>query len=630
MSMFEITSIGTTKKSIPNPVNHPFNQQLKLAYEGFKEKGINIAGKNSMTSVFEDANLSSEYTNLMFGDITNKDMAQNMAQTWENAMIGIENSDNGNITDESGSVANATTYAYLNGPVIRAVFARSIVPVIMKTVALKQTMYTATFDIPYMVVNGVRHDLPYSLVAGTDDDDYKDDLLGLTALTPKSTAGTYINTDGSIIVNGAGGSGNIISESISETHTTYDGRGVDRRIFIKGVKYASTTSNAAAAVVTTLSKSFAPSSKAGKAGDIIFVIPITMTGARLTVGATNGVTDGTYNTATTSSTEMLVITIDLSTGDYTWSTNGKAITAFTFDAYLSPEDNRTPSVIKTEQHSLEVMIGAGQHVMIDTPVELLQEYPTSHQGSDYTIQMTDIISEAYAGNMNLQMLKFYESSLESSQATYIPESVLRGLNLPSKSFDMRLSHGNDPEAYINIHLKKCLAFYMNAIQSYSRIQDGNWNIMGHANNIMQIPDFQTQGYTSLNGDNNVARDDVYGFKVGYTFGFSTSVTNGKVRCVYTPEIPMKKNLIAVFTSSDEKRPTYLFHPFSYTISRGYMNPSNVVTPSIMVTKRHTFQEFVPMQFRLALLGNDDTQFTNPTSITTPTTAYTHATNGSIY
>ncbi len=632
--MVSLSSISTTNKQLPNPVNHPFNAQLKLAYESFKSKGADIARKNGMMTVFEDAGLNNEYENVMFGDIANQDMQRNLVSIYENTMMGIENSDNGQITDESGSVANATTYAYLNGPVIRAVFARSIVPVMMKTVALKQTSYTATFDIPYIVKDGVRHDLPYELVAGADDEDYKEDLAGLTPLVPRAAAGEHINEDGSIKVDGKGGSGNLISESLTVTHTAYDDRHVDRRIFVRNVKYkvaaaadgsAEAGAAAAAGEEKTVAKTFAPSSKAGKAGDIIFIVELNdIPGLRTAAGESES-----YADATETGSEVLFVKIDLNTGAYSWSTTGAAITSFEFYAYLSPEDNRTPAVFKTEQHSLEVMIGAGQHIMVDTPVELLQEYPTSHQGSDYIISMTDIISQFYAGNMNLQMLRFFDDSFRSSQSTYIPETVLRGLNL-SKKFDMRLSHGADPEAFINIHLKKCFAYYFNAIASYSRIQDGSWCVVGHANNVMQIPDFTVQGYTSINNDNDASREDVYGFKVGYTFGFATSATNGKIRCLYTPEIPMKKNLISVFTSNDEKRPTYIFHPFSYTISRGYNNPNNVVTPSIMVTKRHTFQEFVPMQLRLQLLGNDDSQFTNPMTIATPTPASYSPTNNSIY
>jgi hypothetical protein len=111
-----------------------------------------------------------------------------------------------------------------------------------------------------------------------------------------------------------------------------------------------------------------------------------------------------------------------------------------------------------------------------------------------------------------------------------------------------------------------------------------------------------------------------GFRVGYTFGFTTNVINGKVRCLYTPEIGQKQGIMSWFTSTDEKRPTYIFHPFSYTISRGYQNPVNAVIPTIMVTKRHVFQEFSPSAFHIKLTGNDGTQFTAPRTPTTPAIA----------
>ena len=75
-------------------------------------------------------------------------------------------------------------------------------------------------------------------------------------------------------------------------------------------------------------------------------------------------------------------------------------------------------------------------------------------------------------------------------------------------------------------------------------------------------------------------------------------------------------LISFFTSTDEKRPTYIFHPYSYTISRGYNNPkSDALVPTLMVTKRHLFKEFVPSQLRVKLLNNTGVQFKNVRSTT---------------
>lgn len=595
-----ISSIATTSKQLPAAKNHPFNATFQLAMENFRDRGLNIATARGFQAVGQDVNEYDSYKRAMFGDINNEDARQNLELLLDHGR-DVSCYGEAEIRDESGSVGNVTTFSYLNGPVLRAIWARSIVPALMRAVALKQSSYTATFDIPYMVVDGVRKDLPYSLV------DSEDPVLGLKKLTPRTAAGTHIGAGGVINFTNNVAVGNLITESLLNPVGEYDGYAVDRRVSIKNIRYNSVTVTAgvaAAAVPTTLPRSVKPSSKTGKAGDVLFTTEFEIP-----------VSDGAATPAQDSELGSVIVMLDLSTGRYRATATNENIISFEFDAYLSAEDNRTPATLKTEQHSIEVMIGTGQHVMIDTPVELLQEYPSSHQGSDYVVALTDVASEFFAGNMNQEMLKFLSSSLLNSNASaYIPEAVLRGVNKSDAQFDIRVAHGENPSAYVDQQLKKCISYYINEIRSVSRIEDGFWSLIGHANNVALIPDFKTEGFASINGDGDGERNDVMGFKVGYTFGFTTNVINGKVRCLYTPEIKKNTGLIGFFSSTDDRRPTYLFHPFSYTVSRGYQNPNNTTLPSIMVTKRHTFEEFVPSQFRLKINGNDDAQWSAPKSL----------------
>lgn len=599
--MVSISSISTQNKQIPAARNHPFNASFQATMEGFRDRGINIATPNGFRTVGQDINEFGAYKQAIFGDIQNESTRNNLETLMDHARDVTCYGDD-QIADESGSIANVSTFSYLNGPVIRAIWARSIVPTVMRAVTLKQPSYTATFDIPYMVVNGVRKDLPYSMV------DSEDPVIGLTPLVPKVAAGVHINADGSIKFTGNAVVGNLITESIEKTIGEFDGYAVDRRCTVKEIKISATKLNASGTAVDTtvevIKKAVKPSTKTGKAGEFLFMLDVEI--------PVDTVADGKEMEQAT-----IMVVLDMTTGRYRATATSNRIISFMFDAFLSAEDNRTPAMLRTEQHSIEVMIGTGQHIMIDTPVELLQEYPTAHQGSDYVVAATDIISEVFAGNMNQEMLRFYRNSLTNSNASsYIPDSVLRGVNKADAQFDIRVAHGENPSAYVDQQLKKCISYYINEIRSLTRIEDGFWSIVGHANNIALIPDFKTESFASINeGEDGVAEN--LGFKVGYTLGFTTNVINGKVRCLYTPEIKKERGLVCFFSSTDDKRPTYLFHPFSYTVSRGYQNPTNNTLPSIMVTKRHTFEEFVPSQFNLSILGNNDAQWSAPKSLGTP-------------
>ena len=603
-----IQKISREQFEFPKPKNHPFNQTFQTTCESFNGQGINIVSGRGFGQVLDDAAAYESYKDAMFGDIQNEDVKLALETVMENDRTVIDGAVGGNITMEDGSVANVSIFSYLNGPVIRAIWARCIVPAVMKVVALKQTKYSITYDIPYVVDNGVKKELPYDMV------DSADPIIGLHRLVPQKNSNPAITQDGVISLGDKHSvTGNLLSESLKVTVTEFDGRAVDANISIKNIKYngpenATNSGSTPDTNVSTYDATVTMHDKGGKAGEPIAIIDIE-----------DAYEYDTANSKWVKTTATLIVVIDLSTGKYKATSTSDAIKSFEFDAYLSSEDNRTPIMLKTRQYSDSVTIGTGQHIMVDTPVELIQDYAPSHQGADYAVAMTDIISEFYAGNMNVEMLQFFNNSLtRPTSAQYIPRAVLRGLNVSDGEFDIRVAHGENPAAYTDVQLKRCLSYYINNVRAISRIEDGSWNIVGHLINLMYVPDFKTEGFASINGDGDNARGDVLGFKVGYSFGFTTNVINGTVKCISTPEITMNTGLMSFFTSTDERRPTYIFHPYSYTISRGYNNPkSDAVVPTLMVTKRHLFKEFVPSQIRVKLTNNNGAQFKNIRSTTTP-------------
>ncbi len=592
-----ISSISRVVKDLPAQRNHPFNAKFALAYESWKNQGQDIVHAFGMRSVMENTSLFDSYANDMFGDIQNEDAKAALNSLLSESRMDCLRADmSGQLAHEDGSVSNVTTLAYLNGPVLRAIWARSIVPALMKVVPLKQTSYVCTFDIPYIYDNGVRKNLPYDLV------DSDEPLIGLRVVKPIAGTGSAYIDDANNCINKFVSNislGNLLEEGGVSADAIGNGAAIDNRVFIKNIVYREKLSGTW--TDSTYQRRVAGVTKPGKAGDYLFMAEWdaeVLTSGNETTGTSERQTIG------------IMGSIDLATGRYRISATSPAIKSFEWEARLSSEDNRTPVSIRTEQHSLEVMLGKGQHIHIDTPVELLQEYPLSHQGSDYVVAMTDILSETISGNMNLECLSFLRTDLQApSSAQYLDERIIRGSNQPDKHFKLHVAHGNDPTAYNDKMLKRCVSYYINKIRSWTRLEDGYWSIIGHLNNIDLLPDFKTEGFASINGDGNNDREDVYGFKVGYIFGFTSNIINSKVRCMYTPECRMTHGLHGFFTSTDDRRPTYIFHPFSYTISRGYQNPGNTLVPTVMATKRHMFQNFCPSAFQIKIDGNDESQFT---------------------
>jgi hypothetical protein len=495
------------------------------------------------------------------------------------------------VIHEDGSPGNVTSYAYLNGPIIRAIWARSIVPTVMKTIPLKQPTYTMTFDVPIFIDEGMETVLPWALV------DNAEPLIALRRLRPQKIE-NRINEDGSINLIDKLTMGNLLSESIygeGLTVSPHDGRNVDRNINIFELRYKDKDGNERTVDHTI----HAVEDHGNYAGNLTFKFDMPLNGKQ----------------------EYFVCFINLNTGDYRAMATTDSFISFKFNAYLSSEDNRTPVEIQTRQRDVDIRIGNGQHVMITTQLELLQDFPTSHGGADYVAWMIDLASEIYGGNMNLEMLKFFDECM-SFPNNIIPKEVLRGMNIKDAAFDLRMAYGESPNAYINEQLKKCVMFHINKMRTTTRLEDGYWSMIGHLNNLMQIQDFKynVTSQSEGGGDGEDQDTEYLGFKVGYKFGFISNVgPSGKVNCISTPEIGMDKGMVTFFTSTDDQRPTYIFHVYSYTVTRGgYQLPNNPYIPAIMITKRHQFNEFVSSQIRFRLIGNDESQWLQPTGIITPT------------
>lgn len=642
--MINVTSYENSVKQFTKPRNNPFDSTIQELVANYHEKGIAIENAYGFKEILTGSPaIYEDYKASLFGDIQDEDTRANLNTMMDHAKQAVLSGDLG-ITTESASGANVTTFAYLNGPVLRAIWARTFVPVVMKTVALKQTTYTATMDIPYYIgYDKEKHYLPYSMTPDELDEELAEDVLpvdpfnNLVAITCKanqalSAANPATDANGNIVFTNGKAKGNLLSLStlVGQNETPSDTMHIDRRVFISDIKVAVATGDepvseipTTGANVKTMGTQIPPSSKGnGKAGELMFIktFKASATGIAGAKFFGDAVTDTsgsdpvtTYGGLEADDMETIQVMLDLETGDFVAFASSPSIISFKFDAMLSPEDNKTSAQIKQEQHSLEVMVGAGQHINITTTTELLQEYPTSHQGADYLVAMTDVVSEFFSGHLNLEYIQFAMDSMAGKHAKIVSPEVLRGKTITNGQFALRFAQGTNPNAYISEQLKKCISFYINNIRTYTRLDDGSWSIVGHANNVMHLNDFKHQNLAQVEGSEGIPEKTNLnmGFRVGYASGFVTDCIPGVVKYLYSPEFTMKQGLISMFTSMDDRRPTYIYHPFSYTISRGYLNPDNNLVPNVMVTKRHTFQEFVACMFKLKLVGNTAAQWSEP-------------------
>src|SRR5699024_6521857 len=63
-------------------------------------------------------------------------------------------------------------------------------------------------------------------------------------------------------------------------------------------------------------------------------------------------------------------------------------------------------------------------------------------------------------------------------------------------------------------------------------------------------------------------------------------------------------LTMFFVPLTNKFMTVKYYPYTFNIVHNYLNTQNPNIPSVMMTKRHTIEEFLPMVVKIEIKNND--------------------------
>ena len=103
--------------------------------------------------------------------------------------------------------------------------------------------------------------------------------------------------------------------------------------------------------------------------------------------------------------------------------------------------------------------------------------------------------------------------------------------------------------------------------------------------------------------NSSSQDEVSGVEVTYSVGHYSGANYYQVLSSdYVPQGQLR----IVFYPSQPDQMTYKYYPYTFNIENtqsGYRDPNNQNVPAIVMAKRHTFEEFKPLQAVVAITNN---------------------------
>ena len=277
--------------------------------------------------------------------------------------------------------------------------------------------------------------------------------------------------------------------------------------------------------------------------------------------------------------------LDCETGEFTVTVvgDGDTVKGVMVEAHLTAENNARTDSVSFDVRTKDIKIGVKAHINTEFPIEWVQDTMALYN-IDATVECVDLMSNVVAQRLDYEILDFLEKSDLNQGAPF------KGV------FDVKPTAGfaGTPTEWRH-ELRTTIEWWANRIKSYnvSNFISGHFVIIGHPIDIQLIPDIQWQF------QNAVA--ERAGVHVNYDFGIMTA---SNVFQVIASENVSTGKLRVIFVPNTDKFMTYKYYPYAFNIEKGYISPNMPYVPSIMMTKRHTIEELIPMQFVIEILHND--------------------------
>jgi hypothetical protein len=275
--------------------------------------------------------------------------------------------------------------------------------------------------------------------------------------------------------------------------------------------------------------------------------------------------------------------VDLISGLISASSLRGNIRSFVVKGWLSSENNTKSQSVSFDIKRKNVDIGTGGHINAPLPIEWLQDTMAMYN-IDGALEVVDLMSNVVGAKLEREIIEYLETSFKNAGEPYKGTFNLR----PSPAFAGRPKDWRD-------ELRTVIDHFAYRIKKESRFSNGKFVLMGSPVDMHLIPNVEWvfNHVTDENGGVEVNFDlGAYSGSNRYELVSSDYFNNGKIRMIFIPSSP--------------KYMTYKYYPYTFNVEKGYLDPNMPHVPSIMMTKRHTVEELIPLACEITLINNDGT------------------------
>lgn len=286
--------------------------------------------------------------------------------------------------------------------------------------------------------------------------------------------------------------------------------------------------------------------------------------------------------------DILFGKIDRENGLLTVTSLNQKIAKVEVEGYLSVENNNTSTDVTFDISYEDVDIGSGEQISASMTRQMMTDTMAMYN-VDAAAKITDIMSQTLAQKLDLEGLKFLDrmhakNKTDKSRTQYTSEFNVK----PSPNYS------GSPKDWRE-ELKTVIDHVAETIKSDSYVTQGEFRIVGSAIDANLIPNADWTFNGSVDEQAGVAVDYSVGSYSGssaYRVISTNNVKKGKLRMTYVP------NQADVMT--------YKYYPYAFDVHQGdgYRNPNQPNVPGIIMNRRDTYKEVMPLYAEIAILGND--------------------------
>lgn len=275
------------------------------------------------------------------------------------------------------------------------------------------------------------------------------------------------------------------------------------------------------------------------------------------------------------------------------STAADAVKARITKVYLAGKiettSNKQSTQIGFDVTNREIHIGTGEHFDAAMPMEWLQDNMALYN-LDGTLKVVDIMTAVLAQNVDNEGVDFVGGAFEEMAAQ--GAQFVRSFNVHPTG-----NYMGSPTDWLN-ELKRITDNLAQTMRNYSNFSGGRFMIVGNPIDIDLYPGVNWI-FTA-----DAASDGRDGVDVDYSLG---AMSGSQRYAMFSTQNMQPGVLYIFFVPSQDDIKTLQYYPYSFNVERssaGFVSPNSPNVPSVMLTKRHTFEKFVPLVGKIVIKNND--------------------------